>query len=173
MAVTETLAQLHLTPNSVALGEAHVAENLTDQQMSQVAEALQRIGFELVTDRQAQLVADIKQTIIELVRGGDSAMATSYSAVLAQRLGHDYSTLSRIFAAAEGRTIEKFFLLQRIEYVKELIQYGELSIKEIAWRTGFSSVAHLSRQFKQLTGMTPTAYRSCDGGLKRKALDQI
>lgn len=173
MAVTETLAQLRLTPDSVALGEAHVAENLSPQQMKQVAKSLQRMGFELVADRQAQLIADVKQTIIELVRGGDNAMTTSYSAVLAQRLGVDYTTLSRHFAAVEGRTIEKFFLLQRIEYVKELIQYGELSVKEIAWRTGFSSVAHLSRQFKQLTGMTPTAYRGCDAGLNRKALDQV
>ena len=77
MAVTETLAQLHLTPDSVALGEAHVAENLSPQQMKQVAESLQRMGFELVADRQSQLIADVKQTIIELVRGGDNAMTTS------------------------------------------------------------------------------------------------
>ena len=84
----------------------------------------------------------------------------------------DYATLSRLFVAAEGRTIEKFYLLQRIEYVKELIEYGDLSIKEIAWRTGFSSVAHLSRQFKQLTGLTPTAYRDL-GVSDRKGLDKV
>lgn len=173
MAVTDTLARLHLTPKGVALGEARVAEDLTPQQLQLVAQALQSIGFELVADKQSQLVANIKQTIIDLVRNKDNALATaSFSTVLAERMGQDFALLSRIFAAAEGRTIEKYFLLQRIEYVKELIEYGELSIKEIAWRTGFSSVAHLSRQFKQLTGMTPTAYRQC-GLLNRKALDQI
>lgn len=91
---------------------------------------------------------------------------------MAEKLKTDYATLSRLFVAAEGRTIEKFYLLQRIEYVKELIEYGDLSIKEIAWRTGFSSVAHLSRQFKQLTGLTPTAYRDL-GVSDRKGLDKV
>lgn len=173
MAVTEALAQLHLTPKSVALGEAQVNEVLSTDQMQQVAEALHKIGFELVVDKKAQMVEDIKQAVIHLVRSENAAaLSATFSTQLASQLNTDYVTLSRLFAATEGRTIEKFYLLQRIEYVKELIEYGELSIKEIAWRTGFSSVAHLSRQFKQLTGLTPTAYRDC-GVFNRKGLDKI
>lgn len=172
MAVTETLAQLHLTLKSIALGEAQVAEVLTPDQLRQVADALRQIGFELVMDKKAQLVEDIKQTIITIARTEEGAFSASYSTLLAEKLKTDYTTLSRLFVAAEGRTIEKFYLLQRVEYVKELIEYGELSIKEIAWRTGFSSVAHLSRQFKQLTGLTPTAYRDL-GAPNRKGLDEV
>lgn len=172
MAVTETLAQLHLTPKSVALGEAQVDETLSPEQTSQVAEALRQKGFELVMDKKAQIVEDIKQTIITIARAEARGNSESYSTLLAEKLKTDYATLSRLFVAAEGRTIEKFYLLQRIEYVKELIEYGDLSIKEIAWRTGFSSVAHLSRQFKQLTGLTPTAYRDL-GVPDRKGLDKV
>lgn len=172
MAVTETLAQLRLTPKSVALGEAQVDEVLTPDQVKQVAEALHKIGFELVIDKKVQLVEDIKQAIIAIARTESGAFSASYSTLLAEKLKTDYATLSRLFVAAEGRTIEKFYLLQRIEYVKELIEYGELSMKEIAWRTGFSSVAHLSRQFKQLTGLTPTAYRDL-GASNRKGLDKV
>ena len=165
MAVTETLAQLHLTPKSVALGEAQVEEALSPEQTSQVAEALRQKGFELVMDKKAQIVEDIKQAIITIARAEARGDSESYSTLLAEKLKTDYATLSRLFVAAEGRTIEKL-------YVKELIEYGDLSIKEIAWRTGFSSVAHLSRQFKQLTGLTPTAYRDL-GVPDRKGLDKV
>ncbi len=171
MAVTNTLAQFHLSPQSVGLGEAVVSETLTDEKRTELKEALQKIGFELVEDEQEQLVLQIKQLVLQLVRS-DKVATLSYSAWLAEQLHCDFSTLSRTFAVHEGRTIEKYYLLQRLEYVKELIEYGELSIKEIAWRTGFSSVAHLSRQFKQLTGLTPTAYKSSDSS-HRKALDKI
>lgn len=172
MAVTETLAQLHLTPKSVALGEAQVDEALSPEQTSQVAEALRQKGFELVMDKKTQIVEDIKQAIITIARAEAREDSESYSTLLAEKLKTDYATLSRLFVAAEGRTIEKSYLLQRIEYVKELIEYGDLSIKEIAWRTGFSSVGHLSRQFKQLTGLTPTAYRDL-GVSDRKGLDKV
>ncbi len=171
MAVTNTLAQLHLSPQSVALGEAIVSETLTDAQWKELREKLYQIGFELVEDEQEQLVQQVKQLILQFVRS-DHSSDQPYSTWLANQLHTDFSTLSRAFAAQEGRTIEKFYLLQRLEYVKELIEYGELSIKEIAWRTGFSSVAHLSRQFKQLTGLTPTAYKNSDAQ-HRKALDKI
>lgn len=171
MAVTNTLAHLHLSPQSVALGEAIVSETLTETQWKELRKELHQIGFELVEDEQEQLVQQVKQLILQFVRSNHSS-DQAYSTWLANQLHTDFSILSRSFAAQEGRTIEKFYLLQRLEYVKELIEYGELSIKEIAWRTGFSSVAHLSRQFKQLTGLTPTAYKSSDTQ-HRKALDKI
>ena len=171
MAVTNTLAQLHLSPQSVALGEAIVSETLTEAQWKELKEELHKIGFELMEDEQEQLVQQVKQFILQLVRG-NAPTAQPYSVWLSEQLHLDFPTLSRTFAAHEGRTLEKYYLLQRLEYVKELIEYGELSIKEIAWRTGFSSVAHLSRQFKQLTGLTPTAYKNSDTQ-HRKALDKV
>lgn len=160
MAVTSTLSQLGLTPDSVSLGEAHIAETPDQAQLEQIRQALIAIGFDLVENKSDLLIQRIKQSVLDYVRH-DKCTSQPLSEWLATTLHADYPTLSRAFAAAEGRTIEKYHLLQRMEYVKELITYGDLSIKEIAWRTGFSSVAHLSRQFKQLTGMTPTAYKAC------------
>lgn len=171
MAVTDTLSQLGLTPQSVALGEAKIAESLNAEQLKNVREALQHIGFELVENREAQLIENIKQIIINKAHG-DGAQSKALSALLTDKLHTDFTTLSRVFAAAEGRTIEKYYLLQRMERVKELIEYNELSIKEIAYQTGFSSVAHLSRQFKQLTGLTPTEYKQ-RGASSRQPIDQL
>lgn len=171
MAVADTLSNLGLTPDSVALGEAHIAETLTAEQTNKVRDALKAIGFDLVEEKNDLTIQQVKQAVLALVRQ-DKATEAPLSEWLAHKFHTDYTTLNRTFAAAEGRTIEKYYLLQRIEYVKELIAYGELSIKEIAWRTGFSSVAHLSRQFKQLTGMTPTAYKAC-GHHERQPLDTL
>lgn len=160
MAVTSTLSQLGLTPDSVSLGEAHIAETPDQAQLEQIRQGLIAIGFDLVENKSDLLIQRIKQSVMTYVRH-DKCTDQPLSEWLATTIHTDYPTLSRTFAAAEGHTIEKYHLLQRMEYVKELITYGDLSIKEIAWRTGFSSVAHLSRQFKQLTGMTPTAYKAC------------
>lgn len=153
------------------LGEAHIREDLSPDQLKQVSEALHAIGFELIENANDRLVQQTKQVIVEAVRQ-EKPSQLSLSALLKARLNMDFTTLSRTFAAIEGRTIEKYFLTQRIEYVKELIEYGELSIKEIAYQTGFSSVAHLSRQFKQFTGLTPTEYKN-RGELGRKGIDAV
>ena len=171
MAVTELLTRLGIEIDHIALGEAHIVGALSDEQMEQVKAGLHHIGFELIEDPEAQTVADIKRAVVSLVRA-DRPLSTTLSAALSAKLGGDFAAMSRTFAAHEGRTIEKFFLLQRMEYVKELLQYGERSLKEIAWQTGFSSVAHLSRQFKQLTGMTPTAYKECQH-CQRTEIDQL
>lgn len=171
MAVTDTLSRLDLTPDRVELGEAHIREDLSSEQLKQVSEALHAIGFELIENANDRLVQQTKQIIVEAVRQ-EKPTQLSLSALLKARLNMDFSTLSRTFAAAEGRTIEKYFLTLRIEYVKELIEYGELSIKEIAYQTGFSSVAHLSRQFKQFTGLTPTEYKN-RGEYDRRGIDGV
>lgn len=171
MAVTELLTRLGIEIDHIALGEAHIVGTLTDEQMEQVKAQLHRIGFDLIEDADAQTVANIKRAVVSLVRA-DRPLSQTLSAALSAQLGGDFASMSRTFAAHEGRTIEKYFLLQRIEYVKELLQYGERNIKEIAWQTGFSSVAHLSRQFKQLTGMTPTAYKECKN-CQRTEIDQL
>lgn len=171
MAVTELLTRLGIEIDHIALGEAHIVGALSDEQMEQVKAGLHHIGFELIEDPEAQTVADIKRAVVSLVRA-ERPLSTTLSAALSAKLKGDFAAMSRTFAAHEGRTIEKFFLLQRMEYVKELLQYGERSLKEIAWQTGFSSVAHLSRQFKQLTGMTPTAYKECQH-CQRTEIDQL
>lgn len=113
----------------------------------------------------------MKSAVIEYVRAEKQPTET-YAEYTARIVGGDYAAHCRLFAAHEGRTVEKFFLLQRIEYVKELIEYGDLTVKEIAYRTGFSSVAHLSRQFKQFTGLTPSAYKQCQSA-ERSPIDGI
>lgn len=158
MAVTETLDKLGLTPDSVSLGKVHVKEVLDKEKLSELDNALRAIGFELIHDEQTELVDRIKQAIIDTVRA-EKPSTLPVSVILKRMLGIEFSVLSRTFAAVEGRTIEKYYLLQRVERVKELIDYNELSIKEIAYQSGFSSIAHLSRQFKQLTGLTPTEYK--------------
>lgn len=171
MAVTDTLSRLDLTPDRVELGEAHIRENLSPKQIQRVSKALQAIGFELIENANERLVQQTKQLIVEAIRQEKLAQLP-LSTILKKQLNRDFSTLSRTFAAAEGRTIEKYFLTQRIEYVKELIEYNELSIKEIAYQTGFSSVAHLSRQFKQFTGLTPTEYKN-RGEYNRIGIDKV
>lgn len=156
---------------SVALGEAHIEETLTEEQLATLRERLRQIGFELIESREEQTVERMKNAVREYVRA-DKQPAETCAEYIARSIGGDYAAQCRLFAAHEGRTVEKFFLLQRIEYVKELIEYGELSVKEIAWRTGFSSVAHLSRQFKQLTGLTPSAYKQCQSA-ERSPIDGI
>lgn len=171
MAVTDTLSRLDLTPDRVELGEAHIRENLSPKQIQRVSKALQAIGFELIENANERLVQQTKQLIVEAIRQEKLAQLP-LSTILKKQLNRDFSTLSRTFAAAEGRAIEKYFLTQRIEYVKKLIEYNELSIKEIAYQTGFSSVAHLSRQFKQFTGLTPTEYKN-RGEYNRIGIDKV
>lgn len=146
-----------ITGAQISLGYACVADSqLTAATLNALDKELETKGFQRISDHNEILVERIKQIIIEHVRTHTHNF--NLSACLADRLATDYSSLSRIFSASEGRTIEKYAILQRIEYVKELLSYRELTISEIAYRAGYSSAAHLSRQFKEVTGMTPTAY---------------
>lgn len=171
MSVTETFDKLGYTPDSVSLGKVHIKENLDKEQIAALETALSEKGFELIHDAQTEMVDRIKQAIIDTVRA-EKPSTLPISVILKRILGVEFSVLSRTFAAAEGRTIEKYYLLQRVERVKELIDYDELSIKEIAWQSGFSSIAHLSRQFKQLTGLTPTEYKSSLDA-EREGVDKV
>ena len=158
MAVTNTLSQLGLTPDSVSLGEAHIAETPDQAQLEQIRQALIAIGFDLVGNKSDLLIQRIKQSVLDYVRH-DKCTSQPLSEWLATTIHTDYPTLSRAFAAAEGRTIEKYHLLQRMEYVKELIAYGDLSIKEIAWEYHFTDVSFFCRYFKKHTGLTPQQMR--------------
>lgn len=171
-AVWRVITAHGLTVRHVELGEVELDGQPTLDDLHKLNAALQAEGFELVDDRDAALIARIKAVIVKLVHhSGDTDGRVKLAAHVSDALHKDYSTLSALFSQVEGITIERYFLLQRLERVKELIKYGELNLSEIAFRTGFSSVAHLSTQFKKLTGMTPSAFKQMGQG--RKELDKV
>lgn len=171
--VAEELEKLGYQVLQVSLGEAEIskADNVFD--IAKIKEVLIANGFELLDDRKTQLIEQIKLAIIDLVhRQGEADLHINTSDYLAEKLGMDYSYLSSLFSAHEGITIEKYLILQRVERVKELLVYNELSLKEIAYQLGYSSVAHLSNQFKKVTGLTPSYFKEIKDN-KRKTIDQV
>jgi len=171
-AVNRVLPHAGLAVNHVDLGEVELERAPDAAQLDAARIALQAEGFELVDDHEAATINRIKTAIVQLVHHqGDADGRVKLSEYLSGLLHKEYSGLSALFSQVEGITIEHYFMLQRLERVKELIRYGELTMSEIAHRTGFSSVAHLSAQFKKLTGMTPTAFRAMGGG--RLPLDRV
>ncbi|MBK9195590.1 MAG: helix-turn-helix transcriptional regulator [Flavobacteriales bacterium] len=171
-AVARVFDGQHLPVKRIELGEVELLrEPLTDE-LDALRGALRVEGFELVDDRDAVTIARIKAAIVQLVHhDGELKGRVKLGDHLAGLLHKEYSGLTALFTQVEGITIEQFFLLQRLERVKELIKYDELTLSEIADRTGFSSVAHLSAQFKKLTGMTPTAFKQL--GVGRTPLDRV
>lgn len=171
-AVARLLEDRELPVGRIELGEVELLRIPAAEELDSLREALRKEGFELVDDLGSTLINRIKTAIVQLVHHqGDADGRVNLSQHLSELLHKEYSGLSALFSQVEGITIEQYFLLQRLERVKELIKYGELTMSEIAHRTGFSSVAHLSAQFKKLTGMTPTAFRAMGGG--RLPLDQV
>jgi len=159
MAVDKTLQDLGLHPTSVELGEVLVSEGITADLRSTIKERLENIGFELLDDRRRQTIDLIKSSLIKLVHYHDNRSAINLSDYLAQSLHQDYSGLSKLFSEVEGKTIEHYYIELRIERVKELLTYNEMTLTEIALEMNYSSVAYLSNQFKAVTGMTPSAFK--------------
>jgi AraC-like DNA-binding protein len=170
-AVQQLLAEMHLQPLSVTLGEAKTAAEPKGEQLALLREKLNTLGFELLDDSKDLLVERIKAIIIKHIHHTDSG-AVVFSELLTSELHKDYSGLSKLFSAHEGITIEHFIILQKTEKVKELLQYNQLTLSEIAHRLGYSSVAHLSAQFRKVTGITPTHFRKT-GTNSRKPLDAV
>jgi AraC family transcriptional regulator len=172
--VREELEALGLHPLDVRLGEVEVAGELTAEQLTQVQGTLERSGFELLNDRRGALVEYMKTLIIEEVQHlkGQKPAAMNFSDYLSGKSGYEYSYLSHLFSAKTGTTLEQYLIAQRVEKVKEWLQYDELSVSEMAWRLGYSSAAHLANQFKKLTGQTPGQYRKA-AGPTRKNLDEV
>ncbi|WP_255518001.1 AraC family transcriptional regulator [Fulvivirga sp. M361] len=150
---------LNIKTATIKLGEVHSLVPLTEDQKKQLEKQLSSKGFELLQDQKSKLIAQIKALIIDQVHHNNSPLNTNFSALIADSLHQEYSSLSRLFSAIEGITIERYILKQKVEKVKELLFYNELTLAEIAFRTGYSSVAHLSAQFKRETGMTVTAFK--------------
>ena len=172
--VREELEKTGLPIKKVVLGEAVVAGEISQPQLSEVQNRLKTHGFELIDDRKAAIIEKIKNLIIELIHHNPSGaqMHTNYSDYLSEALHMDYPYLSALFSSMENVTIEKYIILQKIERVKELLVYNELTLSEIAWQMGYSSVQHLSSQFRKVTGYTPSAFKQIREN-KRKPLDQV
>lgn len=176
MVVKQELENQGLHPQKVVLGEALLTDdNLTSQQLHTLDQALLAKGFERIDDRKGRLVEAIKNTVIHKVHHQERIdRKFNWSTVLAEALHYDYSYLSSLFSAMEGTTLEQYIIRQKIERVKELLFYDELTLSEIAHRLGYSSVAHLSGQFKKVTGLTPSELkRSRQPEQARKPLDRL
>jgi YesN/AraC family two-component response regulator len=171
--VGEVLSEKGFTVKSVKLGEAEIDKEPSSEQMEELSAALQKRGFELLTDKKRQIVEQIKSEIIKLVHHSENEILNvNLSSHLSRLIPADYSSISNLFSSSEGITIEKFTILQKIERIKELLSYGELTASEIAFKMGYSSAAHLSSQFKKETGMTPGQFKNLKDK-ERKSLDQI
>ena len=172
MVVKSELERLGHRVHSVELGEVEVTGDNVEAQKSAIRDHLQTFGFELIDDRKSRTIEKIKSLIFDLVHYHDSQLDINLSDVLSQNLAQEYSVLSNLFSEVEGKTIEKYFISQKIEKVKELIIYDELSLSEIADRLNYSNVAHLSNQFKKVTGFTPSYFKQLKHK-KRNTIDEI
>jgi AraC-like DNA-binding protein len=160
MLVKEELQILGLHFANVELGTVEIMEDITREQRQQLKTALLKSGLELMENKKAILVEKIQNVIVEMVHYEDEFPKTNFSDYLSEKLNHDYTYLANLFSETKGITIEHYIILHKIEKVKELIIYDELNLSEIAWKLHYSSVAHLSHQFKKITGLTPSFFKS-------------
>lgn len=172
MAVQDLLDRLNMGVKNVELGKVILKGELTNDEKEKLDKELHALGFELIGDRKSRIIEKIKNVIIDLIHHQDCEMSTNLSVILSNELHHDYSYLSNLFSEIEGTTIEKYFIAQKIEKVKELLIYDELTLSEIAYRLNYSSVAYLSNQFKKVTGLPPSHFKRIKEN-KRKSLDEV
>lgn len=167
MVVKSELEKLGLHFISVELGEAVIKEEISPDQLIRLKVGLKKSGLELMDDKKSILVERIKTTIIELVHYTDEQIKINLSDYLSEKLNLNYTYLANLFSEVKGTTIEQFYLAHRIEKVKELLVYDELTLTEIAWKLHYSSVAHLSNQFKKMTGLTPSHFKNLKNKRRR------
>lgn len=172
MVVESELTKLGLTPLDVQLGEVKLHEENIDDLRPILQKKLENLGFSLIDDEKEKIIEQIKTMIIEVIHDGDSKLQMNLSHFLSTRLKKDYHSLSSLFSDKEGTTIEKYYIKQKVERVKELLTYGELNLNEIAYKLNYSSVAHLSNQFKKTTGISPSAYKKSADAM-RIGLDKV
>jgi len=173
MSVIQQLQETGLPYRRIQLGEVELDAEPSASQLTDLRQKLEQQGFELLDDKKARLVEKIKNIIVSLVHNSDAEdQSLKLSAILQERLGLEYHYLSNLFSSVEGVTIEKYAIFQRIERAKELLRYDEKNLSDIAFEMGYSSVQHLSQQFKKVTGLTPTAFKELKQNL-RKPLDKI
>lgn len=172
MVVKSELEKLGINPSKIDLGEVTLDKPIGQTLIQQVKSILSTLGFELIDDKRSRLIEQIKTLIIELVHYNNNELKINLSDYLSQKLHHEYNYISNLFSEVEGTTIEKYFIAQKIERVKELLVYDELTLSEIAFRLNYSSTAHLSSQFKKVTGLTPSHFKEIKAS-KRKPLDKV
>lgn len=172
MAVKDVLKKLGLHFVVVDLGEVDIMEDLNTEAINKLQKNLIDIGLELMDDKKAILIEKTKNVIIEMIYNSDEVPKVNYSDYISEKLDYDYTYLSNIFTEVKGITIQQFIIVHKIERIKELIIYDQLSISEIAWKMNYSSVAHLSNQFKKMTGLTPSNYRQLKNK-KRQPIEEI
>ena len=172
--VRDELEQMGLTVNRVDLGEVDLENTASPQLLETIRHTLQQSGFDLIDDKKQSLVEHIKVLLINEVQHlkAERLPTENYSTFLERKLGYEYSYLSGLFSTSEGQTLEKYIIALKIEKVKEWLQYAELTLSEIAWRLSYSSVQHLSNQFRQVTGQTPSQFRKAVHASRRN-LDAI
>jgi len=173
MVVQQVFERLGYPPVRIALGEVETAQPLADEALTELRKNLTGFGFELIDDTKSQLIEKIKTLVIELIRyKKEETIKVNYSAYIESKLNRDYTYLSNLFSDVTGVTIEKYFINQKIERVKELLVYDELTLSEIAFELGYSSAPALSAQFKKVTGLTPKHFRQIKDN-KRIPLDKV
>ncbi len=171
-AVHQVFTERKLSVLSIELGKVIIPNALDKSQKEDLREQLSALGFELLDDKQVQLINSIKSIIVQEIHYETEVRTINFSTLLSEKLSYDYTYLSRLFSSVEGRTIEKFILLQKIERVKELLTYKEMTLSEISLQMNYSSSAHLSTQFKKVTGLTPSAFKKLRKQ-DRQFLDEI
>ena len=172
--VREEFGKINVGLKHIELGEVDTESELNEAKISEVKQMLQTNGFELLDDKKATLVENIRTLIIEEVQylKGHKPASLNFSDYLSQKTGYEYSYLSNLFSSETGQTIEQYIIAQKVEKVKEWLSYNELSLSEMAWRLSYSSAAHLSNQFKKVTGLTPGEFKRTNT-LPRKTLDRV
>ena len=173
--VEELFGQAGIPVSSVTLGEVMVTiDVLDDDRLEKLGQLLLENGFELVNDRKSRLLEQIKATVIDIIHHQDHyELKINWSSYLSEKLNCDYNYLSNIFSAVNGITLERYIIRQKIEKIKEYLFYDELSLKEIAYKLGYSNQAHVSSQFKKMTGLTPSEYKKSRQEMSRTPLDSI
>ena len=172
MTVESMFTKLNMPFKKISLGEVELESMLTNDELKKIEMELNKAGFELIETRVNKEIEDVKQAVMEYLNLGMDNENLKLSSFITKKIPYDYSYLSDLFSSVEGKTVEQFFILQRIEKVKELLVYDQLSLTEISYQTGFSSVHHLSSQFKKVTGLTPSHFKKI-GAAKRKSLDSL
>jgi AraC-like DNA-binding protein len=172
MLVKEELKKLGILYAVVDLGVIEILEDITSEQREQLKINLKKSGLELMDDKRSVLVESIKNVITEMIHYTDEKPRLNYSDYISEKLGYNYTYLANVFSEVKGITIQQFIILNKIEKIKELLLYDELSLKEISYRLHYSSVAHLSNQFKKITGLTPTFYKGI-ANKRRENLEDV
>ena len=172
MVVQQEFEKAGIKPLLVNMGEVQLSKELTEKQFENINNRLTDLGFEILNSQKQKLIEKVKNVLIEKVQSGEMEEHFSISDYLSRKLNKEYTQVSRLFSEVEGITIEQHFILQKIEKVKEWLVYNEFTLSEIAWKLGYSSVAHLSSQFKKITGLTPTQFKQL-GTPHRKSLDDV